>query len=114
MLAVSRNPANLKLLAETMMEVGGEVTALSELPDEGELARLVEGSSIALVDIDGFGEEVWGLCDSFVEADRPVIVVTRVRDERLQEAAVYHRVTTVLEKPLNRSNLKAMVSTLAS
>lgn len=113
MLAVSRNPANLKLLVETMMEVGGDVTALSELPDEGELARLVESSSIALVDIDGFGEEVWGLCDSFVKADRPVIVVTRVRDGPMQQAAVFHRVTTVLEKPLNRSNLKAMVSTLA-
>lgn len=112
MLAVARNPANLKLLAEALEGYGRTVRTASE-PEELEgAAGWADELALALVDADGYGDELWALVEVLVEEDVPVIVVAKVRDEELQQKALFHNATLVLEKPLRPGNLKAVIRSL--
>lgn len=112
MLAVARNPANLKLLAESLEGYDRTVRTASD-PEELEgAAGWADELELALVDADGYGDQVWALVEALVDEDVPVIVVTKVRDEGLQKKALFHNATLVLEKPLRPGNLKAVIKSL--
>lgn len=109
MLAVARNPANLKLLAEALEGYDRPVRTASD-PDQLEEAAGWAGElALALVDVDGYGDELWALVDALVDADVPVILLAKVRDEELQQKALFHNATLVLEKPLKPGNLNAVL-----
>ncbi len=110
MLVVSRNPANLKLLRESLEDLVGDVETSRELPRDPEEARGRAG--LVILDLDGFGPDAWDVCGRLVEDERIVIVVTKVRSIEIQQEALFHRVRMVLEKPLNLSNLRAIIRTI--
>lgn len=106
----ARNDANRRLLAQLLREESFTVVEEGTLPDletsgGGPLA-------LALIDIDGFSRHVWDACEDLVEQDVPVVVIAGSRTDEVQDATLSLGVRTVLEKPLRRSNVKALVRTL--
>lgn len=111
MLAVAHNRQNLALLKETF-EAEGVSVRTAATPEE--MARFPDPDEeihVALVDVDGFGEEVWDLCERLSDAGVPVIVVAKIRDDRVQRESIKRGVSTVVEKPLRKANLRAMLHT---
>lgn len=108
---LARKEANRRLLAELLTEAGLDVETYAE-PEEAETAAGEGPVSLAMVDVDGFGSEVWAVCKALVAADVSVVLITSSRTDRVQEATLSLGVRSVLEKPLRKANLTALVRTL--
>lgn len=111
-LVVARNPSNRELLGGLLSEAGLTVEALDSLEAAEASVAKIGPPVLALVDIDGFSPEVWRLCAVLVEAEASVIVIASSRTDEVQEATLGLGVRSVLEKPLHKANLMAMVRTL--
>lgn len=112
LMVVVRKAANRRLIREALTEAGFEVVAVedpSEIPDRLDLEP---PPALGLVDVDGFGEPVWEACSQMVEADVPVIVLTRQRTEAIEQRTLKIGVRNVLEKPVRKANLLALARTL--
>lgn len=114
MLAVASNKANLQLLEDFLASADVPVDGVSDPAEIEARPDPDDPPSFALVDVDGFGAEVWALVDRLNEADVPVVVLTRYRTQEVQKATLEHPVRTVLEKPVRKAQLQAIVDTLTS
>lgn len=113
MLAVASNKANLQLLEEFLATADVPVDAVSDPSEIQARPDPDDPPPFAMVDVDGLGAEVWELVDRLNAADVPVVVLTQYRTEEIQKAMLKHPVRTVLEKPVRKAQLKAIVETLA-
>lgn len=113
-LLVARKPANRRLLGELLEGEGLEVVEV----DDTESARSqIEGATafdVALVDIGGLTPQVWEICEVLGDRGTPVVVVVPSRTDEVQDATLKAGVHSVLEKPLQKANLKALVGSLVS
>lgn len=112
LMVVVQKAANRRLIREALTEAGFEVVAVedpSEIPDRIDLEP---PPALGLVDVDGFGETVWEACSAMVEADIPVVVLTRQRTEAIEQRTLKIGVRNVFEKPVRKANLLAIARTL--
>lgn len=109
MLVVARKEANRRLLEGFLDEQGLPVEGVSDLD---ELTLGEDPPAASIVDIDGYGEEIWAVIDRLRDAGSAVVVLTRYRTKKIQEATLRHPVRTVLEKPVRKAQLQAIVETL--
>lgn len=112
-LVVARRAANRQLLTEVIETLECTVRGAEQLRDVD--AALGEGSfALALVDLDGFSRQVWGTLRSLADRGVPIVVMTRSRTEEIQDTTLKIGVRTVLEKPVGKGNLRALVRSLVT
>lgn len=111
MLLVARNRRNLSLLEEVAADAAEEIETVSTPSELGELPRERGEHRLALVDVDDYSEEVWAMIERLTDAGVRVIVLTRLRGSEVQSQALFHGVSLLLEKPVRRQNLQAIVRT---
>lgn len=112
-LLVARNPANRRLLGELLEGEGLEVVESEAVEDAREQVEGSTGLSLGLVDIGGLTPEIWNVCEALSSDGVPVVVLAASRTDEVHEATLTAGVHSVLEKPLQKANLKAMVGSLA-
>lgn len=112
MLAVAANEANIRLLEDFLVDATGTVQIVTDVAEFDDAVDLDDPPPLAIVDIDGYGREVWELIERLGEAGVPVIVLARYRTQEVQQATLKYPVRTVLEKPVRKAQLKAIVDTL--
>lgn len=112
MLAVAAKRANLQLLEDFLSETGLDVDIVSDPSDFEAILDPDDPPEFALVDVDGYGPEIWELVGRLNELDVPVVVLTLYRTQQIQKATLAHPVRSVLEKPVRKAQLEAIVETL--
>lgn len=112
-LVVAHRAANRQLLTEVIETLECTVRGAEELGDVD--VALGEGSfALALVDLDGFPRQVWETLRALADREVPIVVMTRSRTEEIQETTLKIGVRTVLEKPVGKGNLRALVRSLVT
>lgn len=112
-LLLARNTANRTQLAGLLEDEGLHVHEASGLQQASELFAKTPGFVLAIVDIGGLTPEVWTLCKELTSGGVPVVVITGKQSEEIQDATLRAGVHSVLEKPIRKANLKALIGTLA-
>ncbi len=110
-LAAGANQRNLELLSESLRGAGYSVRQATDAEGILEQFTAEPGALRLLVlDLDGMPREVGRGCQRAREAHVPVVALARVRTEEVETWAIKHGVRTLLEKPVRRANLLAIVS----
>lgn len=112
-LIVGRNRRNLELLQGLLETEGYQVQTAD---DPAVLARLVEEGnlSLALVDLAGFDQGVWGPCERLRSQGIPFLLISSRQSAAVQEAGLSKGARGVLVKPLEVRHLLALVRELFS
>lgn len=113
---LAHSPANRRLLAEMLSAEGLDVLEAGELSKAEKIVHDDEHDGetlkVAVIDVGGFSSDVFSLCEGLSGQEVPVVVITSGRTEQIQEASLRAGVHSVLEKPLRKANLKALLGSL--
>lgn len=112
LMVVVLKAVNRRLIRETLIEAGFEVVAIQnpgELPDHLDPD---DPPALGLVDVDGYGDDIWEACSTMADAGVPVVVLTGQRTEAIEQRTLKFGVRNVLEKPVRKANLVAIARTI--
>lgn len=109
---LGRNDTNRRLIADLLRSDGMEVESSGDLKVAAARAESGPAPNLAIVDVDGYPSDVWPVCEGFVRLGVPVVVLTRSRTGEVQDRTLGLGVRVVLEKPLRKANLQAIVRSL--
>ncbi len=110
-LIVGRNRRNLALLQELLEAEGYQVLVGEDLTS---FARVAEETplSLALVDLAGFDQSIWGPCERLRSRDVPFLLFSPKQSAAIQEAGLSRGARGVLVKPVKVRHLLALVREL--
>lgn len=111
-LLVIRSPGNRKVLSRFLAEHG--LTGL-DATDPAALDRSLarpDDIRLALVDVSGFGADVWALCERIRAAGIPFIVLSPARTLKASHEALAYGALSVLEKPIDKAALVHLLNGL--
>lgn len=107
-LALGRQQRNLELLAQ-LLRSEYEVEIARSMGEFDDLIDNREDISLAILDVDGFTEDIWKRCRQLHERSTPMLVLAASIPPAMREAALSHGVHTLLEKPVDKADLKASI-----
>lgn len=111
---VMKQPGNIHVLEQAVAEVdmtGIGVSSEDELV--AELQREVPART-ALVDVTGFGREVWRLCELLQQHEVTFVVLSTARDAKIGSRSMAFGARSVLQKPVAKRALLELVQNLGS
>ena len=109
---VMRQPGNARVLGEAVAEIGMEgVGVSSEAALREALASDTQARS-ALVDVSGFGQNVWTMCALLQSHDIPFVVLSTSRDAAAGNRTLEYGAASVLQKPVAKSALLSLMRNL--
>jgi len=111
---VMKQPGNAKVLKQAISEIGFAGIVISS---DDELRNELEhknSACIALVDVSGFGNTVWKLCQMLQENEVPFVVLSTPRERNIGSKSLSYGATSVLLKPLAKAPLLQLVKNLIS
>ncbi len=110
---VVHQPGNAKVLGQAVAEIGmTAVTAASKSVLKTRLAE-PDAARAALVDVSGFGSQVWPLCSLLHDHDIPFVVMSPARDQEASTRSVQYGASTVLQKPIAKEALLNLLKSLS-
>jgi DNA-binding NtrC family response regulator len=108
-LLVGDDRSNLELLSQQLDREGyATLTAVSL----EELDQAIRGKAkvvFSLIDIAGFGEDIWGRCEALVRIGTPFIVIAPRRSPALQRQSMKYGASGLLTRPLEFKDLMESV-----
>lgn len=114
LILVMKHPGNARVLKDAVAEIGlTAVEASSEADLQAELARMGSSRS-ALVDVSGFGDTVWKLCDLLQRHNVPFVVLSTPQDTAASSRSLTYGATSVLQKPVAKAALLQLVRDIAA
>ncbi|WP_458186697.1 response regulator [Haladaptatus sp. NG-WS-4] len=108
-LALSKNQRNLQLLADLVREEGCETYVASTVEEFDGVLRRRDDVAIAVLDTEGFTEDLWKRCEYLQTRDVSTVVLTGSTPAHLRREAVSRGVRSILEKPVERADLRATI-----
>ncbi|WP_227357068.1 response regulator [Haladaptatus salinisoli] len=108
-LALGKNERNLQLLAELVDEEGCETYVASTVDEFDAVLRRRDDVAIAVLDAEGFSETLWKRFESLDTRDVSTVVLTAATPARLRREAISRGVRAILEKPVERADLRATI-----
>ena len=111
-LAVDRNKRNLELLAVFLTKAGYKPVGASSVEDLDRILAEEAAISLALVDVAGFGHEIWKRCDRLRDSGVPFLVISSGQLAAAQQNGLAHGAKGVLVKPLASKELLGLIQTL--
>ncbi|MDW8145195.1 MAG: response regulator [Roseiflexaceae bacterium] len=109
-LTVDANRRNLEVLAQVLHQAGYRALPASTIAAFDQ--ALEEPISLALVDVSGFGSNIWQCCERLRERAVPLLVIAARNSAALQQASVAHGARSVLIKPLVVRELLGLIRSL--
>jgi len=100
LLLVNRNQRNLELLAEFLGKAGYTISTASTLEEFDQTLAQENDVTMALVDITGFDQGIWGCCEQLRSRKKPFLVVSPKQSAAIQQASLSHGARGVMIKPL--------------
>lgn len=109
-LTVDVNRRNLELLAQVLHQAGYRTLPASTIAAFDQ--ALEEPISLALVDVSGFGSDIWQRCERLHERALPLLVISARQSAALRQASAAHGARSVLVKPLVVRELLEIIQSL--
>jgi DNA-binding NtrC family response regulator len=111
-LLVGDDRSNLELLSQQLDREGyATLTAVSL----EELDQAIRGKAkvvFSLIDIAGFGEDIWERCEALVKSGAPFIVIAPRRSPALQRESMKRGASGLLTMPLDFRDLMECIHTV--
>lgn len=97
--AISARLKNLELIREVLEEEDFGVVETSQLED---VISTLQTHSIdsALVDITGYGRQIWDTCELLRKEDIPFIIISRKESKQLEQIGKRYGADKTMGKPL--------------
>lgn len=111
-MAVDHNRRNLELLSQFLGQEGYETVTAASLEECDRALDERTDIRLALVDIAGFGQDIWQRCERLRAADIPLIIISPRQSAAIQQASLTYGARGVLVKPLVVKELLGLVSSL--
>lgn len=110
------NKKNAELLCQFLNKNGYSTASSTSLEDFENIITGEEKISLCLVDITGFGREIWEKVKKLHERNIPFIVICpkQIRDMRLQAEGMKAGARAILEKPLSQEHLLGLIREMLS
>lgn len=111
-LLVAHNRRNLILLAQVLEKNNYRVKSAGKLDEVDQ--SLAENSDInaALIDITGFGSDIWRRCQQLRQTEIPFLILSPSRSRKLEQTGLAHGARSVLIKPLVIQELLAIIENM--
>lgn len=109
-LTVDVNRRNLELLGQVLQQAGYHTLPVATIAALDQ--ALEEPISLALVDISGFGADIWQRCERLRERAIPLLIISARQSAALQQASVTHGARGMLVKPLVVRELLGLIRSL--
>ncbi|MFC4551461.1 MULTISPECIES: response regulator [Halorussus] len=107
-LALGRRRRNLQLLSDLLADEY-RVEIVRGMAEFDRLVERRDDVSLAILDVDGFTEDVWRRCEQLYDRDVPMLVLAASIPPAMREVAMSNGVHTLLEKPVEKADLRASV-----
>lgn len=111
-LLVNRRAGNVKVMQRALAEAGHAGVAIGSEADIDTAIHQYSGPHVGVVDISGFGDEVWDVCDRLRSADVPFIVLSTSRELERGCQSLRRGAAGFLQKPVAKSALLRLLATL--
>ncbi|QBQ55916.1 response regulator [Nitrosococcus wardiae] len=110
---VMRKPGNIRVLCQALEGHGYTCTGISD--KKALEARFEQPLSpdLALVDVSGFGESVWSMCELLQHKDVPFIVLSAKQELGLSSQTLRYGAASILEKPIVKTSLLKLIENMA-
>lgn len=111
---VMKQPGNLRVVCDAVGEVGMTGVGVSSEDELVAELRRESPARMALVDVTGFGRDVWGLCELLQRHDVTFIVLSAANDSEIGSRSVALGARSVLQKPVAKRALLELVRNLGN
>ncbi len=111
-LAVDRNKRNVELLSQYFEPEGYLIRGANKLVDFDASLNSGDKISLVLLDIAGFGREVWDRCEKLRTDGVPFLVISPRQSAEVQRTSITHGARGYLVKPLIIKELLSLVRSL--
>jgi DNA-binding response OmpR family regulator len=104
-LLVVSDRSNLELLSQQLDHEGYATLAATSLE---ELDRAIRGKvqpAFSLIDVAGFGDDIWDRCEALAKSGTPFVVIAPRRSPALQRESMKYGASGLLTRPLDLKNL---------
>ena len=108
-LALGKRERNLELLADLLKNGGYDVKIATSMGEFDELLKQRDDVALAVLDVDGFTEDIWKRCEQLNDRDIPMLVLAAQIPPAMRQKAVSRGAQTILEKPVDKADLQATI-----
>lgn len=111
-LLLMKTTGNRKVVGELLAEQGYDsISILSEQNLQQVLA--MPGFKMALVDVTGFGQDIWALCERLRSEHVPFLVMSTPQALKTSSNALALGAVSVIQKPIAKSALLNLLNSMA-
>ncbi|MEX1196410.1 MAG: response regulator [Pseudohongiellaceae bacterium] len=111
-LLLVHNPGNAKVMEAAVTSAGMNAIHVDSAATLTEVLCGTESTMAALVDVSGFGQDVWELCSQLHKHRIPFVVLSPARDELANGRSLEFGAASVLHKPVAKAALLKLLQTL--
>ena len=111
-LTVERNLRNLELLNKFLADKGFRTVSAASIEELDQRLTETEPIALALVDLAGFGKDLWDRCGQLRHSGVPFLVISPQPASSAQRAGLAHGASGVLVKPVVVKDLVGMIRNL--
>lgn len=108
-LALGKRERNLELLAQLLQNGGYNVEIATSMEEFDDLLECRNDVTLAVLDVDGFTENIWMRCEQLNDRDIPILVLAAQIPPAMRQKAVSRGAQTLLEKPVDKADLQATI-----
>jgi DNA-binding response OmpR family regulator len=111
-LTVDHNTRNLELLGEFLGRAGYRTRPAATLEAFNRALAEKPPIQMALLDVSGFGPEVWSACEELRARQIPFLIISPKHSAALQQTSLEHGARGVLVKPLAVKELLNLIQAM--
>jgi DNA-binding response OmpR family regulator len=111
-LLIMRQPGNVKVVSAELKNKGHACIVATDNDAVTDALNKTPGVELALVDVAGFGESVWAVCEKLQYKNVPFIVLSGKREFGVSSKTLGFGATSILEKPVVKSSLLQLISNI--
>lgn len=107
-----RKPGNIRVLSQALE---AHQYACVGAADQQSLETILHSSSpdLALVDVSGFGESVWLMCEILQRRNVPFIVLSAKQELDVSSRTLSYGAVSILQKPIVKASLLKLIEGMA-
>lgn len=108
-LLVMRKPGNIRVLDEALKGHGHSCAGANSCDSLEIIFKQGPTPDLALVDVTGFGESVWLMCEKLQHKNIPFIVLSAKQELQLSSKSLSYGASSILEKPVVKASLLKLI-----
>jgi len=111
-MVVDTNNAEREAMSQQLSNEGYEVKGVSSLEELQLALKGKQKYALILIDLSGFDQHIWGICDTIREAKIPFIIIAPQRSPAVQRDSIKCGASGLFVKPLSAKDLLEYIRTV--